>query len=162
MSLKNGVVTKIYPHWLCRRFKQSVRVSHRGESGVEEGMFQVFILAKRTKKTIQFESHKVELPFIYSLEHSDEVLEFYDQPPAFKINYQSLSGRRLGFFYTPDFFIIRKNSALWCECKTEKELQKLAVKQPERYVRGEDGCWLSPPASEYALNFYLTSINFKI
>ncbi len=68
-----------------------------------------FYPSKKNKKTIQFESHKVELPFIYELEHSDEVLEFYDQPPAFKIKYQSLLGRQLGFFYTPDFFIIRKN-----------------------------------------------------
>ncbi|MEL6166076.1 MAG: hypothetical protein AAFR37_20815, partial [Cyanobacteria bacterium J06628_3] len=30
--------------------------------------------------TIQFESHKVELPFIYQLEHSEDVLEYYDQP----------------------------------------------------------------------------------
>ena len=77
-----------------------------------------FYPSKKNKKTIQFESHKVELPFIYELEHSDEVLEFYDQPPAFKINYQSLLGRNLGFFYTPDFFVIRKNSAGWVECKT--------------------------------------------
>ena len=70
-----------------------------------------FYPSKKNKKTIQFESHKVELPAIYELEHDDEVLEFYDQPPAFKINYQSLSGRNLGFFYTPDFFIIRKKSS---------------------------------------------------
>lgn len=118
-----------------------------------------FYPSKKNKKTIQFESHKVELPFIYELEHSDEVLEFYDQPPAFKIKYQSLLGRQLGFFYTPDFFIIRKNGAGWVECKTETELQKLVVKQPHRYVREENGCWVSPPASEYAAQF---GLNFEI
>lgn len=112
-----------------------------------------FYSSKKNKKTIQFESHKVELPAIYELEHDDEVLEFYDQPPAFKINYQSLSGRNLGFFYTPDFFVIRKNSAGWIECKTERELQKLAVKQSHRYIKGENDCWLSPPALEYAAQF---------
>ena len=112
-----------------------------------------FYPSKKNKKTIQFESHKVELPLIYELEHDDEVLEFYDQPPAFKINYQSSSGRNLGFFYTPDFFVIRKNSAGWVECKTETELQKLAVKQPHRYIRGENDYWLSPPAFEYATQF---------
>ena len=52
-----------------------------------------FYPSKKMGKTIQFESHKVELPFIYELEHDEEVLEFYDQPPAFKINYQSSTGR---------------------------------------------------------------------
>ena len=72
---------------------------------------------------------------------------------AFKINYQSSSGRNVGFFYTPDFFVLRTNSAAWVECKTETELQKLVVKQPHRYRQGEDGGWLSPPASEYAARF---------
>ena len=30
--------------------------------------------------TIQFESHKVELWAIYSMEHDPQVLEYYDQP----------------------------------------------------------------------------------
>lgn len=97
-------------------------------------------------KTIQFESHKVELPFIYELEHDEDVLEFYDQPPPFKINYQSESGRNLGFFYTPDFFVIRTNKAEWVECKTESELHKKVVKHPSRYIRGEEGQWHIPPA----------------
>ena len=61
--------------------------------------------------TIQFESHKVELPFIYQLEHDDDVLEYYDQPPSFKLSYQSSSGKNLGFYYTSDFFVIRNDSA---------------------------------------------------
>jgi hypothetical protein len=30
--------------------------------------------------TIQFESHRVELPFVYEAEHDPQVLEYYDQP----------------------------------------------------------------------------------
>jgi hypothetical protein len=30
--------------------------------------------------TIQFESHRVELPAILEMEHNDDVLEYYDQP----------------------------------------------------------------------------------
>jgi putative transposase len=112
-----------------------------------------FYPSKKMGKTIQFESHKVELPFIYELEHNEDVLEFYDQPSAFKINYQSASGRNVGFFYTPDFFVIRTNSAGWVECKTLNELKKLAVNHPHRYSKGEDGRWHSPPASEYAAQF---------
>ena len=69
--------------------------------------------------TIQFESHKVELPFIYQLEHDDNVLEYYDQPNAIKLDYLGKNGRKLGVLHTPDFFVIRKNSAGWEECKTE-------------------------------------------
>jgi putative transposase len=112
-----------------------------------------FYPSKKNQKSIQFESHKVELPFIYELEHDESVLEYYDQPPAFKINYQSKSGRNLGFFYTPDFFVIRASSAGWVECKTEKELQKLLVKQPHRYSFNSDGYWFSPPALSYAAQF---------
>lgn len=112
-----------------------------------------FYPSKKMGQTIQFESHKVELPFIYSLEHDEDVLEFYDQPPAFKINYQGASGRNIGFFYTPDFFVIRTNSAGWVECKTLSELKSLIVKHPHRYSKGEDLKWYSPPASEHAAQF---------
>ncbi|MBD0265420.1 MAG: integrase, partial [Tolypothrix sp. Co-bin9] len=57
--------------------------------------------------TIQFESHRVELPIIYQLEHDKDVLEFYDQPPQIKLDYQASNGRRLGVLHTPDFFVIR-------------------------------------------------------
>lgn len=120
-----------------------------------------FYPSRKMGKTIQFESHKVELPFIYELEHDEDVLEFYDQPSPFKINYQSESGRNLGFFYTPDFFVIRTNKAEWVECKTESELHKKVVKHPSRYSRGEEGQWYIPPAEQYAaqlgFNFYVWS-----
>ena len=99
--------------------------------------------------TIQFESHKVELSYIYLLEHDEEVLEFYDQPPPFKINYQSESGRNVGCFITPDYFVIRINGFEWVECKTEDKLKQLAEKNPNRYLKTENNRWRSPPAEEY-------------
>ncbi len=101
--------------------------------------------------TMQFESHKVELPCIYQLEHDEDILEYYDQPPPFKINYQSESGRNLGFYITPDFFVIHTNSFKWIECKTEQHWQKLAQDRPNRYFLSEDNHWHSPPAEEYAI-----------
>ncbi|WP_460202933.1 hypothetical protein [Scytonema sp. NUACC21] len=103
--------------------------------------------------TIQFESHKVELPFIYQLEHTEDVLEYYDQPPPFKIQYVSASGRNLGVIITPDFFVISSLGAGWVECKTENELEKLAQKSPHRYQRSSDNKWQSPPGLEYAKQF---------
>ena len=109
--------------------------------------------SKKMGVTIQFESHKVELPFIYQLEHDDDVLEFYDQPSSFKLSYQSEDGRNLGFFYTPDFFVIRTDSVGWVECKTERELKNLASKSPARYFKRDDGQWLMPPGAKYASQF---------
>src|SRR5215468_8449161 len=76
--------------------------------------------------TIQFESHRVELAAIYELEHDSDVLEYYDQPPSFKLDYRSSSGRHLGVLHTADFFVIRKDRAGWEECKTHDELVSLS------------------------------------
>lgn len=46
--------------------------------------------------TIQFESHRVELPIIYEFEYDEEVLEFYDQPSPIKLDYQRKNWRNLG------------------------------------------------------------------
>jgi hypothetical protein len=53
--------------------------------------------------TIQFESHRVELAFIYQLEHDSSVLEYYDQPPSIPLAYDASNGRRLSVLHTPDF-----------------------------------------------------------
>ncbi len=105
--------------------------------------------------TIQFESHRVELPVIYQLEHDEDVLEFYDQPPQIKLDYQGNNGRKLGVLHTPDLFVIRTNSAGWEECKTEQELKKLAEKNSNRYLISEDGQWHCPPGEDYANQFGL-------
>ncbi len=100
--------------------------------------------------TIQFESHKVELWAIYQMEQSAEVLEFYDQPEPFLINYLSQTGRKITHYHTPDFFVLRTDGAGWEEWKTEKELCKLTKKYPSRYCRAETGEWRSPPGERYA------------
>ena len=105
----------------------------------------------------QFESHKNELPYIHQIDHDDNVLEFYDQPPFFKLSYilqqGERAGRRVAFNYTPDFFLIKKDAVGWVECKMEEELVRLSEEHPERYQRGEDGQWHCPPGEEYASQF---------
>ena len=51
--------------------------------------------------TIQFESHRVELPAIFELEYDESVLEYYDQAPSIKLDYRSADGKRLGVLHTP-------------------------------------------------------------
>ena len=105
--------------------------------------------------TIQFESHRVELAAIYEMEHDAEVLEYYDQPPALKLNYNSGSGKRLGVIHTPDFFVIQTNSASWEECKTEDDLLQLEAHNANRYCRDAQGTWRCPPAEEQATSLGL-------
>jgi putative transposase len=100
--------------------------------------------------TIQFESHKVELWEIYLMEHDPNVLEYYDQPSCFKIQYTNKAGRKIGHYHTPDFFVMSADSAAWVEWKTEAQLQKLSEKYPTRYQIAADGSWRCPPGEAYA------------
>jgi putative transposase len=105
--------------------------------------------------TIQFESRTVELWAIYHMEHDPKVLEFYDQPPPFKIQYKNQSGRNIGHYHTPDFFVLRSSGACWEEWKTASELEKLAQKYPGRYQKTASGCWRCPPGETHASQFGL-------
>lgn len=103
--------------------------------------------------TIQFESRRVELPAVYELEHDPNVLEYYDQPPSIPLTYDSSAGRRLSVLHTPDFFVIRNDTAGWEECKAEQDLEKLAKKSPNRYQRDSNVGWRCPPGESHANQF---------
>jgi hypothetical protein len=100
--------------------------------------------------TIQFESHRVELPFVYELEHDASVIEYYDQPPPIPLSYSAANGRALAVVHTADYFVIRQDSAGWEECKTAEDLEKLASKSPHRYCREGGTKWGCPPGEAYA------------
>jgi len=85
-------------------------------------------------------------------EHDLNVLEYYDQPPAIKLTYNSLKDKVGGFYHTPDYFVIKKDEAGWEEWKTEEELFRLSEQSPNRYVL-IDGKWYYPPGEEYAKTF---------
>jgi putative transposase len=111
--------------------------------------------SKKMGVVIQFESHRVELARIYELEHDPEVLEYWDQPPSFKLEYKSAQGKQVVAVHTPDYFVLRVDSAGWEECKTEDELLRWAEKSPHRICR-DDGAWHCPPGEAYAQRFGLT------
>ena len=106
--------------------------------------------SKKMGTTIQFESHRVELAAVYELEHDSDVLEYFDQPPSFKLEYASAAGRNMGVFHTADYFAVRKTSAGWEECKTQEELVQLSSKNPNRYTCSANGRWICPPGEAYA------------
>jgi putative transposase len=89
------------------------------------------------------------------MEHDPKVLEFYDQPPPFKIQYKNQSGRNIGHYHTTDFFVLRNDGACWEEWKTVRELEKLAEKYPGRYQKTASGCWRCPPGEAHASQFEL-------
>ena len=111
--------------------------------------------------TIQFESHKNELPNIYLKEHKKKTLEFYNQPRPVKLNFRGVDGRNLGFMHTPDFFVIEDDGAGWEECKPEEKLLELEAQNPNRYCRDEEGRWHCPPgeaaAAEYGFFYRVVS-----
>lgn len=138
---------------LIDQIRQSNPARHvRSAAGNVSGRYP----SRKMGCTIQFESHRNELAAILSYEHSQEVNEFWDQPPTIKLNYQRKSGKPLGVLHTPDFFVIRDHQAGWEECKTEDELQRLSDTSPHRYSRTNDGGWICPPGQQYAAHWELT------
>ena len=112
-------------------------------------------------KTIQFESHTVELSCIYFKEHDDSILEYYDQPCQIKLSYKAGQTEKVvGIYHTPDFFVIGENGVGWEEWKNEEKLNELSVHSPNRYIK-IDGVWHCPPgeayAQKYGLHYWLRS-----
>lgn len=112
-------------------------------------------------KTIQFESHTVELSSIYIKEHDDSILEYYDQPCQIKLSYKAgKTDKVVGIYHTPDFFVISEAASGWEQWKNEEKLAQLSIQSPNRYVK-VDGVWRCPPgeayAQKYGLRYWLRS-----
>lgn len=115
----------------------------------------VYFPSRKMGWTVQAESSTAEFALILQLEHEVNVLEYYDQPNKIKLVYRAKgrngkTGKMMGVLHTPDFFVIRVDGAGWIECKTEADLEKLAEKSPNRYVKNTDGSWRCPPGEAYA------------
>ena len=100
--------------------------------------------------SIQFESERVELWAIYGMERDDDVLEFYDQSSRIPLSYRAKSGRKTTQWHTPDFFVLRHQSAGWEEWKPADSLDTLAADKPARYQQAGTGQWHCPPGEAYA------------
>ena len=84
------------------------------------------------------------------MEHDPGVLEYYDQPPSIPLAYHAANGRRLSVLHTPDYFVLRHDSAGWVECKTSEDIEKLVIRTPNRYHRDGNGIWRYPPGEVHA------------
>lgn len=127
-----------------RTSKPARRVAH-GRSNVT-----VRFPSTKMGGTIQAESRTVELPWLYQWEQDAEVLEFWDQPTPMQLSYQNANGKNLSFDVTFDYLLIRKNKIQLIECKSEEDMQTLAIKDSVRWKRDAQGNWTSPPAEAQA------------
>lgn len=113
--------------------------------------------SRKMGRTIQFESHTVELWAAYTMEYDQEVLEFFDQPDVgLKLHYPGPSGRPVTATHTPDFLVLRQGEACLEEWKTEARLWELALTQPGRYQQTDAGGWRCPPGEAAARALGLT------
>jgi putative transposase len=106
--------------------------------------------------SIQFESEHVEFWAIYGMERDEDVLEFYDQSSRIPLSYRAKSGHRTTQWHTPDFFVLRRESAGWEEWKPADSLDTLAAEKPARYQQAGTGQWHCPPGEAYAEHLGLT------
>ncbi len=106
--------------------------------------------------SIQFESDRVEFWAIYGMERDEDVLEYYDQSSRIPLSYRAKSGYRTTQWHTPDFFVLRRESAGWEEWKQASSLDVLAAEKPARYQQAGTGQWHCPPGETYAEQLGLT------
>ena len=116
------------PHDACRARRGNVR-----------GCFP----SRKMGHTIQYESLTNELSAIYLMEYyEDDVWEYWDQPTSFTLRYKT-KAEPIMAIHTPDFFVLRRDSAGWEEWKMENcrrwprrcRLDMCAVKTKDGIVR---------------------------
>lgn len=105
--------------------------------GARRGNTPVWYPSKKMQCIIKTESAKVEFPFLLAVEHDDDVLEVWDQPPSIQLEYRDTRGRLQRPMHTADFFLFRHRECGWVECKPTQELVKQAERRPNRYVLDE-------------------------
>jgi putative transposase len=119
------------------------------------GNMPVWYPSKKMQCIIKAESHKVEFAFLLQVEHDDDVLEVWDQPPSIQLEYLDRRSRTQRPNHTADYFLFRYNEAGWVECKTTQELIQKASKSPNRYQLDERGQWRCPPGEAFAAKYGL-------
>ncbi len=124
--------------------------------GSRAGNMPVWYPSKKMQCIIKAESAKVEFAFLLEAEHSDEVIEFWDQPPPIPLEYHDKRNHLQRPLHTADYFVFRSDSAGWEECKPVEKLLQFAQQGSKRYVLDEKGQWRCPPGEAFAATYGLT------
>ncbi len=111
------------------------------------------------KCTLQYESHKCELSYLWLAHYRYPTRMVLDQPCNLQLSYMGADGRKRSFSYTPDYFWLG-DRAEFVECKREDELIELTdpanpKAQLWRYARVGPGQWRCPPGEQAAKAFGL-------
>ncbi len=113
--------------------------------------------SRKMGRVIQAES-LIELAAVLDAEHDSAIEGLFDQPGRIPVTYSVAGGRRKPrlqtYLHTPDLLILRTPAFRLIECKSLKDLQRLASKHPERWIRS-DGRWRFAPGEEAAANLGL-------
>jgi putative transposase len=120
------------------------------------GNMPVWYPSKKMQCITKAESAKVEFAFLLEAEHDDDVVEFWDQPPAIELIYHDRRGHLQQPLHTADYFVFRYESAGWEECKPVEKLIQFARQHSKRYVLDEQGQWRCPPGEAVAARYGLT------
>src|SRR5216683_4167379 len=120
------------------------------------GNMPVWYPSTKMQCIIKAESAKVEFAFLLEAEHSDEVLEFFDQPPPIPLEYRDKRNHLQRPLHTADYFVFRSDSAGWEECKPVEKLLQFAQQGSKRYVLDEKGTWRCLPGEAFAAKHGLT------
>src|SRR5258707_3421856 len=124
--------------------------------GARRGNMPVWYPSKKMHCIMKAESAKVEFAFLLEAEHSDDVLEFFDQPPSIPLEYPDKRGRMQRPLHTADYFVFRYHEAGYEERKPVEQLTRIAQTQPNRYMLDEQGNWRCPPGEALAAQYGLT------
>lgn len=104
--------------------------------------------SQKMQRVIATESHTVEFQAMLQYEHDQEILEYFAQPLEVDQVLARPSGKTERLHHTPDFLFITAEGFVLEEWREEARLLKLAVKNPDRFLREASG-WRFPLAEDY-------------
>jgi putative transposase len=99
-------------------------------------------------RTISSESRSGEKAFVISAEYDDQVLEIWDQLEVVEVIKTTKTGVRRRYSYTPDFLLLRKSGPCVVEVKMEKEILQKIEKNPQDWIKNDDGTYQHLPAMD--------------
>jgi len=123
------------------------RVASSRIAGNVSGIFP----SRKMGRTIQFESHSVELrAILVKYEYAPDCLEYWDQPFTIgSLLYEGKNGKKVRSKHTPDFLVVTRHGIFVDEWKPEHKLFDLEERGGSRFRRGEDGIWRFPAAEKW-------------
>lgn len=94
-----------------------------------------FVYSNKMTRTISTESRGPERYLALLLEHDDEVLEYWDQPPPLRLTRTDSNGNRRTFQYTPDFLVLSTSGPRLVEVKPVDKARALTDSRPNEWVQ---------------------------